>query len=132
MDIMQTIIGGLLGGGLIGLIEFLIRRKDEKADKNSEILKRLDKIDERLDRIDAKHEEDKTVTARVRILRFVDELREGRKHSKDSFDQALSDVTTYEQYTAAHPEFHNNQTAASIKFIMKCYEERLEKNDFLC
>lgn len=138
MDILQTIIGGLLGGGIIGFIEFLIRRRDEKEDKNSEVLKEIEelkqKIDElakKVDEVDAKGEERGAIQSRVRILRFMDEILEGRKHSKDSFDQVMSDITSYEWYCEQHPSFKNNQTATTVEYIKKNYQERLEKHDFL-
>ena len=34
-QLLMTIIGGLLGGGIIGFIEFIIRRNDERKDKNN-------------------------------------------------------------------------------------------------
>ena len=37
--------------------------------------------------------EDRAVGARVRILRFNDELLDNKRHSKDSFDQVLDDTT---------------------------------------
>lgn len=138
MDILQTIIGGLLGGGLIGLIEFLIRRRDERADKNSEVLRKIgelnqkiDDLGKKIDEVDQKGEERGAIQSRVRILRFMDEILEGRKHSKDSFDQVMSDITSYDQYCEAHPMFRNNQTATTVEYIQKNYQERLEKHDFL-
>lgn len=138
MDILQTIIGGLLGGGLIGLIEFLIRRKDERADKNSEVLKEInhlnEKIDElgkKIDDVDAKGEERGAVEARVRILRFMDEILDDKRHSKDSYDQCMSDITSYERYCESHPHFKNNQTQTTVEYIKRNYQERLEKKDFL-
>lgn len=138
MEILQTILGGLFGGGLIGLIEFLIRRKDAKDEKNSEVLKKLGEIEKKIDsleeKVDANEEkrlEGEAVSARVRILRFIDEIREGRLHTKDSYDQCNSDITTYERYTSSHPDFKNNQTASSIEYFNRMYAERLEKNDFL-
>lgn len=128
---IQTILGGLLGGGFIGLIEFLIRRRDERADKSDEVLRRLDCIEKRIDNIAAKADEREAVNSRLRILRFMDELREGRLHSKDSYDQALSDITNYESYCTSHPSFPNNQTVLTIEHIRHNYAERLEKNDFL-
>lgn len=138
MEFWQTLIGVLFGGGMIGFIEFMIRRKDEKEDKNSEVLKKLGEIEDKIDalesKVDANEEkrlEDGAVSARVRILRFIDEVREGRLHTKDSFDQCNSDITTYERFCADHPNFKNNQTTASIAFFNNIYAERLEKNDFL-
>ena len=131
MDILQTLIGGLIGGGLIGFIEFMIRRKDEKDDRLKEVVTRLDCIDKRIQALDAKGDEREAVNDRVRILRFMDEIREGRLHSKDSYDQCMTDITEYEHYCHTHPDFKNNQTELTIEHIKRNYAERLEKNDFL-
>ena len=131
MNVLQLLISGLLGGGFVGLIEFLIRRHDEKADKNSEILKRLDDIEQKIESLEEKSDERDALNSRVRILRFLDELLEGRRHTKDSFDQCMSDITSYEHYCENHSDFKNNQTEATVTHIKKIYAERLEHNDFL-
>ena len=138
LTIIQTIVAGLFGGGVIGFIEFMIRRKDSKEDKNSEVMKKLNDIEGKIDCLERKVDanEDKrleceAVASRVRILKFIDEIREGRCHTKDSFDQCCSDVTNYENFCSSHPTFKNNQTAASIEYFNHVYAERLEKNDFL-
>lgn len=138
MDYLQTIIGGLLGGGLIGFVEFLIRRRDDKAAKSDEMLAAIHKVDlkistleDRMTKNEAKEDERDAVERRVRILRFADEMLEGRRHSKDSYDQCLSDITAYEYYCHhGHPDFKNNQTAATVEVIKASYKERLEKHDF--
>ena len=127
----MDIIGILVGGGLLTLIQFLISRHDKKHDKFQAIEKAIDKLSDRIDELDGKGDMRNAVENRVRILRFEDELLEGRRHSKDSWDQCLSDVTDYEKYCAEHPDFKNNQTAATIQHIEKEYQERLEKHDFL-
>lgn len=131
MDILQTLIGGLIGGGLIGFIEFLIRRKDERNDRLKEVVERLECIDKRIKELDEKGDEREAVNNRIRILRFMDELREGRMHSKDSYDQCITDITDYEHFCVTHPDFRNNQTVLTIEHIKHNYAERLEKNDFL-
>ena len=131
IDLLQTVLGGLLGGSVIGLLEFLIRRHDERKDKNKEILEALDELKKMIDRVADKGEERAVVAARVRILHFADEMLEGKRHSKDSYDQAMSDITFYERYCENHPEFRNNQTVATVSFIKRNYEERLDKHDFL-
>ena len=131
MDTLQTIIVALLGGGVVGLVEFLIRRHDAKKDKNSEILMTLRRLEDKIDAVDSKGDERNAVEMRVRILRFRDEMLEGRNHTHDSFQQVLGDVDEYEEYCSIHPEFRNNQTVATIEHIKKNYQERLEKHDFL-
>ena len=148
MEIIRILIGGLLGGGLIGFIEFLIRRKDERNDKTKEVLEAINKLDEKFDKkiegvnerietleekidlVDSKVDQRNAISNRVRILRFADEMLEEKRHSKDSWDQVMSDTTEYEQYCKAHPEFKNNQTAATVEYIQKEYTTRLEKHDF--
>lgn len=142
MQIIQTIAAGLLGGGVIGFIEFLIRRRDEKKDKSKIVLQAVEKLDQKLDErfdvldekiteVDRKYDERNAVGIRVRILRFADEMMEGRRHSKDAWDQCMSDCTDYETYCEAHPKFKNHQTAATVEYIENGYRERLEKHDFL-
>lgn len=127
---MQTFIGILLGGGFLAFLQFLITRHDNKVDKLGELRKAITDLRADIKRLEEKGDKREAVSVRVRILDFEDELQEGRHHSKDSFDQVLSDVTTYEHYCENHPEFKNNQTAATVDHIKKVYHERLEKRDF--
>ena len=134
----MTIIIALIGGGIVGFVQFLISRHDSKQDKNSEVLQaiaaldvKIEELDKKIEAVDAKGDERAAVSARVRILRFMDELLEGRRHSKDAYDQCLSDATFYDKYCSRNPDFKNNQTEATISYIRKNYDERLEKHDFL-
>ena len=141
-QILNTIIGCLFGGGVIGFIEFLIKRKDDKEDKNKEIIKAINKLDEKvddrfntldakIDSVDRKGDERNAITSRVRILKFRDEMLEGKGHTHDSFQQVLNDIDEYEKYCEEHKDFRNNQTVSTIEHIKHNYSERLEKHDFL-
>lgn len=98
-----------------------------------ELSDKIDALSDKVGKLEAKEDERDAVNKRVRILRFEDELQRGQRHTKDSFDQALSDITDYESYCAPgkHPEFRNNQTTATVEHIKKVYAERLERHDFL-
>ena len=121
----------LLGGGFLAFLEYLITRHDKKTDKFKEIEKTLNDIIMAIKKLDDKGDEREAVNKRVRILRFEDELQEGRNHSKDSFDQVLSDISGYNAYCDKHPEFKNEQTVATVEHIKQVYRERLEKHDVL-
>lgn len=71
------------------------------------------------------------VSARIRILRFGDEIYRGVKHTKEHFDQCLHDITTYEQYCREHPDFKNNMTMLTVQHIKDVYADCLEKHQFL-
>ena len=141
MEIITSVIGVLLGGGILAFIQFLITRHDTRHDRlktvteSIETLKtgmneRFDTLDSKIDAVEAKTDKYYAVSSRVRILRFEDELQEKRKHSKDSWDQAMSDIDYYENYCQAHPKFKNNQTVATVEHIKNGYMERLEKHDW--
>ena len=105
---------------------------------NGEVLDRVDslgdqvgKLSEKVDQSEARQDERDAKTARTHILRFGDEVRIGARHSKESFDEVLADITAYESYCKAHPEFPNNRTRAAEKFITETYDECLRENKFL-
>lgn len=76
-------------------------------------------------------EESDVINCRVRILTFADEIRRGVRHSKETFDQVLSDIDTYERYCTEHHEFMNNKTVAAKAKILDVYSECMDNNDFL-
>lgn len=84
-------------------------------------------VSDKVDALEQKVDENQATTIRVRILRFEDEVQNNVEHSKDSWDQAMDDISRYEEYTAEHPKFKNNITEASINHLKKKYDELLEK-----
>ena len=141
MEIWQMILTFIGGGSFLAFLEFLIKRHDNKNDKMAEVneaiqslskdmKERFDTLDKKIDTVKAKADEYNAVSCRVRILRFEDELQVKQKHSKDSWDQVMSDIDSYETYTKQHPDFRNNQTVATVTHIKHGYNERLEKRDW--
>lgn len=131
-ELVITIIAAVIGSNALwGFIQFLIQRKDKKDDCSKKIMDMIQTLEEKIDKLDSQMGEDGAITARVRILKFMDELLEGRRHTKDSYDQVMTDITNYNKYCNSHPDFKNNQTESTIEYINKNYQERLEKHDFL-
>lgn len=75
--------------------------------------------------------QNEVINKRVRILTFADDMMDSKAHSKDAFDQVLSDIDDYERYCEKNPRFRNNQTAMSIALIKAQYQEHLENHTFL-
>lgn len=126
-----TVLGAVCGS--VGLWTYLDHRQQRKADKemqDNEVLKELKAIRTEIAELRETVDENEAKASRIRILKFADEIFMEANHSKDSFDQCLSDVTFYEQYTKEHPDFHNNQTAETVKYIKEVYHERMKNMDF--
>ena len=103
----------------------------EVLDKMDTLNERVDKLSGKVDQCEARQDERDAKTARTHILRFGDEVRIGISHSKESFDEVLADITAYESYCNAHPEFPNNRTRAAEAFIEEVYDKCLRDNSFL-
>ena len=131
MDFIQTLVGGLVGGGFIGFLEFLIRRKDEKNDKNSEILKAIKSLAESISDIENRFDRENADESRRNILSFDDELRRGMDHSEESFNQILEDMNFYSHYCKDHPEYENNKAQNAIRHINDVYQRVKAENKFI-
>ena len=128
---LETLLVALIGGGIVGFIQFLIQRHDKRHDMLNLILEKIEKLERDNKAQDAKNDERHAVSMRVRILRFRDEMLAGQNHTHDSFRQVLTDIDEYEKYCERHPDFKNNQTLATIEHIKENYHQRLDKHDFL-
>lgn len=129
-SIIAIFVAVVGSNALWGFIQFLIQRKDNKGDCAKKILEMIQKLDEKIDKLNGELSERSAISCRVRIIKFMDEILEGWSHSHDSYVQVMQDITNYLRYCAEHPEFKNHQTEASIQHIKADYQERLEKNDF--
>ena len=103
----------------------------EVLNEISTIKSRVDTLDERVQQSEALQSERDAKTARTNILRFGDEIRIGTRHSKESFDEILSDITEYESYCSTHQDFKNNRTKSTEKIIIEVYEHCLRTDSFL-
>ncbi len=131
MELWQVLISGLLGGGLVGFIEFLIRRSDEKKDRSNEIIKTLASIKQKIELIDERFNKENADDARRNILAFDDELRRKTEHSEESFNQVLDDINMYTRYCHNHPLYENNRAVAAIAHIKQKYDQVKESNGFI-
>lgn len=130
-DAVIAIFIAVIGSNALwGFIQFLLQRKDNKDDCSKKILDMIQKLDEKIDKLDGELSERGAIACRVRILKFMDEILEGWNHSRDSYTQVLQDITNYTNYCNTHPLFLNHQTEATIEYINNDYQEHLEKNDF--
>lgn len=92
---------------------------------------KLDDISNKVNDLDKEVREEKALQARTHILRFADELYNNKHHSKEYFDDVLSDIDMYEKYCEAHPDFKNNKTVMSSGLIKDTYSTLMEEHKFL-
>lgn len=124
-EIVATIIVAIFGSQ--GFWSWLMSRNNE----SKKILDEMQSIRQEVCGLRDDFDLERTITARTRILHFNDELLNDAKHSKESFDQVLSDIDTYEKYCDAHPKFLNNRTAMSVSHIKRTYQKCEDEHSFL-
>ena len=128
--IVAVVVAVIGSNALWGFIQFILERKDKKDDCSKKIMEMIQKLDEKIDKLDGELSERSAIACRVRILKFMDEILEGWSHGRDSYTQVLQDITNYTNYCDTHPLFLNHQTEATIEYIKNDFQEHLEKNDF--
>lgn len=131
MDLLIGVLGAGIGSGVMAIFLAALQRKWKKADQQDAIMAKLDKIETRMDRMEAEDAEREAKHARIRILRFGDECSHEVRHSREHFEQVIEDVDAYEAYCSEHPDFKNNKAVLTIKLIKDTYQRRLLNNDFI-
>ena len=130
-SVLAALLGGSFGAALVALVQFFVNRHDKKQDKSAAVGAEVAELRKDVGKLADRFEEAQATNARIRILRFSDEVRHGERHSKESFDQVNLDIDTYHRYCDEHPDYKNNRAVMAIANIERIYRVRLEKNDFL-
>ena len=74
-EIVIAIFVAVIGSNALwGFIQFLIQRKDNKGDCAKKILEMIQKLDEKIDRLDGELSVHRAIACRVRIIKFMDEI----------------------------------------------------------
>ena len=145
MEILKTFIASCGAAIIAGIFSLLVARtnakkekaaaeaaaKERKEQEDNAILKKLDGLSQKLDEHIKEDNEAKTDEARLRVLRFGDEVRRGVLHTEEHWADILRDIDRYEDYCDKHPDYENNRATRTIKFLKDTFDARLKKNDFL-
>ena len=142
LKLILTTCGAAIVSGLVSLAIASINAKKEKAaaeaaakerkeQEDNAILKKLDGLSKKLDEHIKEDNEAKTDEARLRVLRFGDEVRRGVLHTEEHWADILRDIDRYEDYCDKHPDYENNRATRTIQFLKDTFDARLKKNDFL-
>lgn len=116
--------------GMWTLVDHRQQRRAEREMQDNELMKELKTIRQEIAELKETVNENEAKASRIRILKFADEIFMDMNHSKDSFDQCMSDITFYETYCDAHKDFKNHQTAETVQYIAEVYHDRMKKKDF--
>lgn len=92
---------------------------------NTKILAALENLDARVKNLENNDAEEKAVNARIRILRFGDEILHHINHTKEHYEQTMMDIDLYEAYCDEHPDFKNQITIMNIQIIKEQYAKCL-------
>jgi hypothetical protein len=133
-ELASLTIGQLVtsAAGWIVLASVFVEITPVKINPVSSFLKWLGKklntdTAERLDNLEKRD----IIDTRYRILRFGDEVRRKERHSREHFDQILSDIDDYEKYCEGHKDFKNSKTQATTARILEVYQQCIREDDFL-
>lgn len=122
--ILNYLFGLLSCGALFTFIQFLIQRHDKRKEDIKEVKQIVSEMKVELRKVKEDQSQHRAILARTHILRFADELHDGRYHSDESFRQQILDIDTYNKYCETHPQFANGLTRMASEYIREEYQKR--------
>lgn len=102
----------------------------EFSESQKALVDRVDVLSDKIEAVAESVAETRAIAARVRILRFADEIIGKRAHSRESYVQIFTDIDTYDKFCRSHLDFKNHNTVSATRLINDAYDERSRKNDF--
>ena len=114
-------IGRAINGELMEKVDSLEKNFDS----------RVDNLEQKIEKMDQEEQLQRAKDARTRVLRFGDEVFHNVHHTKEHFDDVLRDITYYENYCRAHPNFENDQMHITAAHIKETYHKCLKEHSFL-
>lgn len=95
-----------------------------------DVERKLDSIKGMVTKVENRMDEEKATQARNHILRFADELYEGRHHSQEYFLQLIDEIKIYEEYCKEHPDFPNGRTLQACAKIRETFDDLWKEHKF--
>lgn len=122
VSILQACVPILVA--IVGIVPTIIsnRKKTDDAIKT---------LQDTLNKHIREDEDERARNQRYRILRFFDEICEGRRHSESHYEDILDDISDYEKYCAKHTDFRNSRGKIAMEEIQDTYKRVKSKNNFL-
>jgi hypothetical protein len=119
----EIFLAVLASGAVFSFVQFLITLGFSRKDKSNEIEKKLDNLNDKIDKVAESVDENAAILARTHILRFSDEIKNGMVHSSEYWRQQLDDCDTYQRFCDSHPNFKNSYTEHADKHIKDTYDQ---------
>lgn len=131
MNDIVTVVVAIVGSTAIwSFFQFLIKRHDDKDNTLKEIKNDIKELKTKVEGLDEKGKRNEALTARTRILRFADEILDGRKHSRGAYLDAIDSCSLYETYFEAHPTEINGHGKEACKIIKNTFDDLVKKGEF--
>lgn len=138
MEFLKTILLACGSAFVTGLFTIMLsnltykreqKRKQEMRDE--QILKKLDEIENKLNRHIADDERYRVEEGRTRFLRFCDECRRGVLHTEEHWNDIIKDIDVYKEYCMRHVDYQNERAVRTIDYLIEKYDEHIKNNTFL-
>lgn len=138
MELLKTILLACGSAFVTGLFTIMLsnltykreqKRKQEMRDE--QILKKLDEIENKLNRHIADDERNRVEEGRTRFLRFCDECRRGVLHTEEHWNDIIKDIDVYKEYCIRHADYKNERAVRTIDYLIEKYDEHIKNNTFL-
>ena len=123
-----TILTAILGStALATLIQFFFTRHDDRDKWRVSIEGKIDRLARDISDDRERRKRKEADDARRHILEASDAIRSGEEHSVEWWNQLHDDITDYEIYCDAHPDYKNNRARQAIEHLNTVYVEKLKQ-----